>query len=194
MRLGIDLDGVVADFTSGWVRRYNRDFDASVRVDQVTTWGAPKQITHFSTMGEFWRWVRFCGEGASLFRRLDLYPGALESLQELANDGHEIVIVTSKPQFAVADTYAWIAEHGLPAAEIHIVDDKSEVSCELYVDDGPYNLERLLVGRPDSVVVRFVRPWNAPIAGVLDAHSWSDVRRIVAEQSVLTARAEQPPQ
>ncbi len=181
MRLGIDLDGVVANFTAGWIERYNRDFDESISVDQVTTWGAPKHITHFSTMGEFWRWVRFCGEGASLFRRLDLYPEALDSLRLFEADGHEIIIVTSKPQFAVADTYAWIAEQKLPATEVHIVDDKSEVSCELYVDDGPHNLERLVDGRPESTIVRFVRPWNDPVDGVLDAHNWADVRQIVSD-------------
>ena len=26
MRLGIDLDGVVADFSTGWVNRYNDEF------------------------------------------------------------------------------------------------------------------------------------------------------------------------
>ena len=30
MRLGIDLDGVVADFNAGWMDRYNEDFDAEL--------------------------------------------------------------------------------------------------------------------------------------------------------------------
>ena len=33
MRLGIDLDGVVADFTAGWVARYNEEFNTDIQRD-----------------------------------------------------------------------------------------------------------------------------------------------------------------
>ena len=35
MRLGIDLDGVVADFNAGWISRYNREFEANLTTDMV---------------------------------------------------------------------------------------------------------------------------------------------------------------
>jgi uncharacterized HAD superfamily protein len=67
MRLGIDMDGVVADFNQGWVDRYNRDFHASVSVHDVVEWNAPVALTHFGDMDEFWVWARTCGEGRSIF-------------------------------------------------------------------------------------------------------------------------------
>ena len=38
LRLGIDMDGVVADFNAGWIERYNRDFDAALHPDHVVGW------------------------------------------------------------------------------------------------------------------------------------------------------------
>lgn len=173
------MDGVIVDFTAGWVSRYNRDFGADIQVEDVVTWGAPRQMTHFTTMSEFWNWVKSCGEGASLFRRLDPYPGAIDSLHELRLLGHEIVIVTTKPHFAISDTHEWLAEHQIPTTEVHIVSDKSEVDCDVYIDDGPHNLERLIDQRPDRCIIRYIRPWNRPIEGVKDAESWPDIHRVI---------------
>src|SRR5690606_18901965 len=118
--------------------------------------------------------------GASLFRHLDPYPGAVAALDELARD-HEIVIVTTKPSFAVADTHEWIAEHRLPTNEVHITDEKWEGDCDVFLDDGPHVLPGLVAGRPESVVWRYVRPWNDPVAGAVDVEDWPDFQRVVAE-------------
>ena len=179
MRLGIDLDGVVADFNQGWVERYNRDFGATVSADDIIEWDAPTGLTHFENMSDFWTWARTCGEGQSLFRWLRPYGGAIESLHELARSGHHIVILTTKPDFAVHDTYEWLAEHRVPTTEVHILDDKSTVRCDLYVDDADHNLESLLRAHPTAIVCRYVRPWNRAHAGAVDIEDLSALRQLL---------------
>lgn len=179
MRLGIDLDGVVADFNQGWVDRYNRDFGASLSVDDIVEWNAPVGLTHFRGMGEFWKWARTCCEGKSLFRGLLPYPGALEALHDFSDAGHHIVILTTKPDFAVHDTYEWLAEHRLPTTEVHILDDKTTVACDLYVDDADHNVESLVAAHPDALVCRYVRPWNRPHRGAVDVDGWPQLERLV---------------
>lgn len=178
MRLGIDLDGVVADFNTGWISRYNSDFGADVAFDAVKAWDAIPSLTHFRHMGEFWRWAQD-HDGHSLFRHLETYPEAVETLWELARARHEIVILTTKPPWAIHDTYAWLAQHRIPSREVHILDRKWTVDCDIYLEDAPHNLENLVAHRPDRVVTRFVRPWNGPVPGTEEVSDWEGFAKLV---------------
>lgn len=174
MRLGIDLDGVVADFNAGWTERYNRVFEAEVHHSQVVSWDGLVPLTHFSDMDEFWVWARggTPEETASIFRDLPVYEGALPALETLARD-HAIVIVSSKYDWAIPDTLEWIAEHRIVTREIHFVWDKTSVACDVYLEDAPHNLEALVAARPEATVCRFVRPWNEPVPGAVDVDGWA---------------------
>jgi len=177
MRLGIDLDGVVADFNRGWTSLYNREFGATLSPSLVTGWDQIPDLTHFEHMGDFWHWASDIG-GSSLFRQLDPYPGAVDALRSLSRR-HAIVIVTTKPRFAVHDTFAWIAEHRIPTREVHITDRKWKVDCDVYLDDGPHVLEGLIRHRPQATVCRYVRPWNVPVPGAVDVTDWAAFAEIV---------------
>ncbi len=178
LRLGIDLDGVVADFNAGWISRYNGDFGAELLPEHVDIWDAPTLLTHFTDMGEFWSWARTSGDGSSIFRILEPYHGAIESLGRLAK-GHRVVIVTTKPHFAVHDTYEWLAQHRVPTTEVHIVDDKTTVVCDVYLDDADHNLVALTRAHPEATVCRYVRPWNQPHLGVVDVDDWGEFEAVV---------------
>ena len=39
MRIGVDLDGVVADFTQGWTSQYKKDFGKEIQEKDITEWG-----------------------------------------------------------------------------------------------------------------------------------------------------------
>jgi uncharacterized HAD superfamily protein len=179
MRLGIDLDGVVANFTRGWMNFYNREFGTDLVEADSTRWNDVVELTHFENIGEFWRWSSDL-DGRSLFWHLEPFEGAIEALETLASEGHRIVIITTKPHFAVEDTEEWIIEHGIPADEVHILEDKWRVECEVYLDDGPHILPRLIRERPEATVCRYVRPWNRPIDGVIDVNDFDEFREVVS--------------
>ena len=103
MRLGIDLDGVVANFTQGWIDFYNRDFGTDFVWSDIRNWSDPVDLTHFANMGEFWDWARDL-DGHTIFWHLDTYPDTVPAIQELAEAGHEIIVVTTKE--LVSDTRA----------------------------------------------------------------------------------------
>ena len=173
LRLGIDLDGVVADFVAGWISRYNQQFQADLTPASVQTWDGLHTLTHFRNQEEFWKWASDHG-GGSVFRHLETYDGATEALHELAMLGHEIVIITMKPDWAVHDTFAWIADHRVPTREVHITSAKWEVSCDIYLDDSPAQLASYVKERPGRLICRFVRAWNDPVEGARDVNGWPE--------------------
>jgi 5'(3')-deoxyribonucleotidase len=188
VRLGIDLDGVVADFNAGWIDRYQAEFGTSVPLDAVTTWDGIPALTHFPDMERFWEWAR--GEDAgSLFRHLDPYPGALGALAALDRAGHDIVVLTTKPGWAVHDTFAWIADHRIPTREVHVIERKWRVPCDVYLDDAPHVLTGLHRNRPEAAVCRFVRPWNRPMPGVHDVAEWDAFTALVDALTAGSAEA-----
>jgi 5'(3')-deoxyribonucleotidase len=178
MRLGIDLDGVVANFTQGWMGFYNQQFGTELAVEDSQRWHDLVHLTHFADIDEFWRWSSDL-DGRSVFWHLEPFPGAIDALRSLDEASHEIIIVTTKPDFAVDDTHEWIETHSIPASEIHILEDKWLVACDVYLDDGPHVLPGLVEHRPDSTVCRYVRPWNQPVPGALDVRDFDEFRDVV---------------
>jgi 5'(3')-deoxyribonucleotidase len=177
VRLGIDLDGVVANFNAGWMSRYNEERGTALTPDLVDHWDGMVELTDFETGRDFWRWARN-GDGPGLFRHLPVYPEAVPALDRLALN-HEIVIITTKPRWSISDTYAWIADNEIPTREVHITGRKWTVDCDVYLDDGPHNLESLVLERPDRTVCRFVRPWNEAVPGAVDVDSWDTFESLV---------------
>jgi 5'(3')-deoxyribonucleotidase len=169
VRLGIDLDGVVANFNRGWMDRYNAEFGTNFTDDLVDNWDAALDLTHFGHPGRFWEWV--ADTRPTIFRSLTTYPGALEALHRLAQD-HEIIILSNKPPWAVSDTFCWIGEQGLPTREVHLLRDKWLVECDIYLDDSPHLLPKLVRHRPGAVICRYARPWNDSVAGTHDIAGW----------------------
>jgi len=185
IRVGIDMDGVLADFNAGWMSRYNKDFGADLDASLVREWNGLHTLTHFETMGQFWKWAQ--GEGRSTFRDAPPLPGAIETVKRIGRR-HRVCIVSSKFDWAIPDSLAWLADHGVPAREVHFLWDKTLAQCDIYVDDAPHQLEELSMGLPTAVVCRMVHPWNDPMDGVVDVHSWEEfeavVERVAAEREV----------
>ena len=183
LRLGIDLDGVVADFNAGWTALHNAEFGGTLTADMVTVWDGLHGLGGFDDMEAFWAWARGNKNRPSIFRHLNLLPDALETLRTLDAEGHRIVIVSTKPDWAVHETMHWLADNEVPTREVHLTFTKSEVACDVYLDDAPHVLRELVEHHPDAVVCRFVRPWNSPVEGTVDVTNWSEFHTLVTETS-----------
>ena len=112
------------------------------------------------------------------------HVGVLALGRDLRRSGHHLVILTTKPHFSIHDTYDWLARHRIPSTEVHILDDKTQVACVVYLDDADHNLASLVAGHPGATVCRYVRPWNNAVAGALDVEGWREFAVAVASRTL----------
>jgi hypothetical protein len=168
--------------------RYNLDFGTTLEPSLVLEWDGLHRLTHFGSMAEFWAWAQ--GEGRSTFRDAPPLPGAIEAIKRIGAR-HRVAIVSSKFDWAIPDSLAWLADHAVPAREVHFLWDKTLARCDVYLDDAPHQLQELAAGLPEAVVCRMVHPWNSPLPGVVDVHSWEEFEAIV--ERVAADRADAAP-
>ena len=183
MRIGVDLDGVVANFTKGWTEHYKIEFGKEILESDIISWGLSKPLTHFETELDFWEWAKEIN-GSSIFRNLETYENSVEVLTKLAMSGHEIVILSSKPWWSIHDTLMWLGENKIPSREIHFIEDKWRVECDVYIDDAPHQIENFVKKVPDKLILRFVREYNRPVRGAVDIHKWAELTSLLEEHNL----------
>ncbi len=182
LRIALDLDGVVYKFVDTYVYMMNAYRGLSIPKPELFwyEWDAPDAYT--SQNDRDWMWDE--GVRLGLFRYGHLYKGAIEGVNALAEVA-EVHVVTSRPKNAVEDTLAFLAYNRLPLAGVNILSEKQPKSSvrpefDIYIDDGPHNIEDLLANTDGDVII-MDRPWNRAEARpeAFRAYNWQDLVSIV---------------
>lgn len=107
MRIAIDMDEVLADPISKFIKLYNRDY--GVPLDLVLDPG--NEIYHHVPEHVSKKWFEYINE-KGFFRDLPLIEGSVEALKKL-QEKHEVYIVSAAMEFrnSLEDKVDWLAEH-----------------------------------------------------------------------------------
>lgn len=182
--LGVDLDGVCADYTTGF-----RQFVASETgrtLDDLPlerSWDFREWGLTAETFGELHR--RAVTE-QRMFRTLPPFDGAADALWRLSDAGIWIRIITHRLYVnwghaaAVSDTVTWLDDNRIPYRDICFLGTKPQVEADLYIDDAEHNVRGLREAGNDVIV--FDAPYNRMLDG-LRAHDWTEVEMIVMEHA-----------
>ncbi len=184
--LGVDLDGVVADFYGG-LRPIAAEW---LGVPEETLTSAPSYgfaEWKLEAVGTYEDLHRFAVTQRDLFARLAPMPGAPPVLRRLSQRGIRIRIITHRlyisyfHQPAVQQTVSWLDHHGIPYWDLCFMKDKGAVGAHLYIEDSPDNVRALRAeGHPTIAFsstgqVGFPAPratdWREVEALVTDAHA-----------------------
>jgi len=180
---GVDLDGVVADYTTGFAEfiAAERGVDpASLPLDRSYNfheWGLEP--------GEFERYHGIAVSEYRLLAKLTAIEGAAEALWRLSDAGVWIRVITHRLYVnwghaeAVADTVQWLDTERIPYRDICFLGQKPEVEADCYVDDAPHNIAALRASGNDVIV--FDQPYNRDEAEPR-AQNWAQVEQLVMER------------
>jgi 5'(3')-deoxyribonucleotidase len=181
VKIGLDMDGVLADLVGGVRAAYEEWF--AEEYQHGGGWSL-SQNTRFEDDGQLFRWL----EGVPDFwESLPPTPGAMGGVWQLLRGNHQLVVITNRSAWAQIGTRRWLEAHwprtvpgaqnrvrpvDLPRVEF-VAGDKSVIDCQIYVDDNPDRLKELkAAGRP--VVYVFDQSWNKGAPGIR-VRSWADL-------------------
>lgn len=180
---GVDLDGVVADYTAGFAAYVGelRGVDPATlpteRSYDFTEWGLSRD--------EYERLHHAAVTEHRMLAKLPAIDGAAETLWRLSDAGVWIRVITHRLYVnwshaeAVADTVRWLDSERIPYRDICFLGRKPEVEADCYVDDAPHNIAALRAG--GNQVIVFDQPYNRDAADPR-ARTWAEVEHLVMEQ------------
>ena len=137
MRIAIDLDDVVLDFVGNLCATLQREYASTLVPDDIVEWDLRKVLDPI--VGEnWWHWWK---ERDWLWAQAPAVPGAIGAIRTLRRAGHYLEIVTSKPDWAEAQTWRWLGKWRPPVQRVTIIGmDEQKIDrtdAELLIDDKP---------------------------------------------------------
>ena len=179
---GVDLDGVVADYTAGFREVVAAELGRELatlpleRSWDFEEWGI--------TAEELERLHQFAVTEVRMLADHPVNAGAADPLWRLSDAGVWIRVVTHRlyanwgHATAIADTVTWLDANHVPYRDICFLGAKPEVEADCYVDDAPHNITALRADGNDVIV--FDQPYNRAFDGPR-ATDWDEVEMLVLE-------------
>lgn len=175
MKIGLDLDGVVYDFTES-LRYYVVTHKGLVR-EKLTD----AQCWDFFTHQWGWTLQEFLSHAAEgvdagvIFKYGEPLPGSLEGIQALRDSGHTIHVVTDRKfgNLSKHNTVEWLDQFNIQYESITFAADKTVLDLDVFIDDRDKNYWDLTeVGKR---CLLFNQPWNSHVETEDRVNSWDEV-------------------
>ena len=175
MRIGVDIDGVVSDSYPAWLEELNRHFGKNITVldnyEMHLVFDVPRE-----DMNEF-----FVGNVERLFLMANPVSGALEGIQTLLREGHEVIYVTARTPEEKDVTVRWLTMHGIPHEHVLFTGFKSKVDfvkqwgIEAFIED--YQENAKVIAESGVPVFLLNASYNQVChsKGITRCHSWNEI-------------------
>jgi 5'(3')-deoxyribonucleotidase len=198
--LGVDLDGVCADF----IRGLRPIAAAWLGVDVATLTDTPShgfpewdlcRIGGPDPEEAYGHLHRYAVTQKDLFQNLPIVPGSDVTLRRLSHVHRVRVRIITHRLFiqhfhetAIQQTVKWLDLHDIPYYDLCFMGDKGAVGANLYLEDTPRNIIALKDAGKDVVI--FSNSTNRDLGGER-AENWSEVESIVLQRLEQLVRREQ---
>lgn len=172
-RVGVDVDGVLADLLTPAFALMNDGFGLAVTPGHMTSWEFEGLIPE-AVRGEYWRRL---GAPGYVHDHLRPLPGAVEGVALLA-ERFEVYVVTSYLHDAetwVHERDAWVMEHfKIPRSRMVHTRAKYVFHGAALIDDKPQNVEEWRAEFPHGAGILWAQPYNAEYSAGYRTSDWRE--------------------
>ncbi len=152
MKFGFDIDDTLIDLRAHAFSLYNKKLGKNITIEafQALQRVEIHELFGLTDSQGSAMWNNSLEE--IYFTNCPIFKGALETLQALNQQGHDIYYITSRPKQYCAQSQQWMKAQGFPIKEGHFfcgMQDTEKVAIikklalDVYVDDKPAVLETL---------------------------------------------------
>ncbi|MFJ7676541.1 5' nucleotidase, NT5C type [Peribacillus sp. NPDC046944] len=188
MRFGFDIDDTLINLREYAFQLYNEKLNKNV---ELTKFKALKTLE----IHELFEMSK--EEGGKMWNSLaeeiyysscPAFEGAVEALQALENEGHEIFYITARKAEHGERTKQWMIENGFPVKDDHFycgmkdhekIETIKKLELDYYFDDKPAVLETL-VGIQTKVYA-IDNSYNREIESIPRLTNWSELKQVISK-------------
>jgi 5'-nucleotidase len=166
----IDVDGVVAQTHTEWLRRYNHDWNDHLTSEMITNWGI-----HEFVKPECGTKIYKYLSDPDLYDNVEPVPHALWGVNTLRSMQHRCVFLSAGVHAGKRD---FLFRHGFITTEkdLIIAQDKSLIMGQILIDDGVHNIQDFKQGTG----VLFHAKHNEYFDYLFRAYDWHCVVELVS--------------
>lgn len=150
MRIGFDVDGVLADFNAGLIERaiqVTGEDKFPPRPFAIPTWNYPQHYGYSAEqVSAVWEAIKGSETFWASLPSYDWTMAVLDKLVTLRHDGHDVYFITARPGcYAKLQTEDWLERYGFEGPTVLITAAKGSAAITLdldtYIDDKPENIQ-----------------------------------------------------
>lgn len=183
-RVGLDIDGVLADFVNPFIRRTIGVTGKNLFPPQPfepTVWLDPEDYGYTKQeVSQVWESIK---QDPDFWRYLIAYPAALDLLYQIRHwrrDMHDVYFITSRPgQSAKWQTEGWLEAYSYGKPTVLISSAKGlcaqALKLDLYIDD---KWENCVDTAPHCKTYLLSQPWNIEQAKDAAVHGIAVIRTL----------------
>lgn len=183
MKIGVDIDDTMANFTEKLLDHYNIIFNENIKKSDIISWDVINNCN-----SQYKNLMMNITKTKNFYLDLELKLDVVEVLEYLIGLGHEIYIVGNPfHEFAIKDKYLWIKEN-LPFIKhenIIFTASKQLVNVDILIDDNPDNFNHNVNFNSDvnlvTIPILFDAPHNRQVEKYIRCCNWLDVRYLFKE-------------
>ena len=199
MNIYVDFDDCLCETARHFTRLVKKLFGKSVPYEDMKDFNLQKS---FSLNDVQYEQLMIEGHRPEMLLAIDETPGASETVNGWLDSGHDVSIITGRPQSAYGPSRLWLDQHGLERVKLYCLDkygrdsfiknstfslkieDYYKMRFDLFVEDSPTAF-RFFDHLPEAAVMVFDRPWNheceLPGKNYRRCFDWKMIRELAAD-------------